>query len=106
MTNLSHCIIFVSDMSRSVQFYRDTLGLALKFESPEWSEFVGSGTTLALHAGGPSQPQPGSGPGPAPGGTCQPGFKVEDLDAVHARLIAKGVRCVRPPTMQDFGAKL
>jgi hypothetical protein len=26
-------------MTRSVAFYRDILGLSLKFESPGWSEF-------------------------------------------------------------------
>ena len=32
-------IVMVSDMSRSVGFYQGTLGLKLKFQSPEWSEF-------------------------------------------------------------------
>jgi catechol 2,3-dioxygenase-like lactoylglutathione lyase family enzyme len=39
----------VSDMSRSVAFYRDILGLPLKFQSPGWSEFQTGATTLALH---------------------------------------------------------
>ena len=34
---LNYAIIFVGDMKRSVTFYRDVVGLALKFESPEWS---------------------------------------------------------------------
>ena len=42
-------VIYVSDMERSVAFYRDILGLPLKFSSPGWSEFNNSGTTLALH---------------------------------------------------------
>src|SRR5712691_5735574 len=47
---LSYVIKFVSDMDRAVSFYSDTLGLALKFESPGWSEFLTGETTLALHA--------------------------------------------------------
>jgi catechol 2,3-dioxygenase-like lactoylglutathione lyase family enzyme len=39
-TKLSYAIKFVADMDRAVQFYRDTLGLSLKFQSPGWSEFV------------------------------------------------------------------
>ena len=37
---LGHVIKFVADMNRAVKFYRDVLGLPLKFESPGWSEFV------------------------------------------------------------------
>ena len=46
---LNYVIKFVADMNRAVKFYRDVLGLALKFESPDWSEFITGETTLALH---------------------------------------------------------
>jgi catechol 2,3-dioxygenase-like lactoylglutathione lyase family enzyme len=46
---VNYAIVFVSDMKRSVSFYRDRLGLPLKFESPGWSEFATEGATLALH---------------------------------------------------------
>ena len=46
---LNYVIKFVDDMDRAVKFHRDMLGLPLKFESPEWSEFVTGDTTLALH---------------------------------------------------------
>ena len=49
MVEFSHAIIFVSDMARSIAFYRDVLGLPLRFESPEWTEFETPGSTLALH---------------------------------------------------------
>ena len=39
-TQLSYAIKFVADMEKAVKFYRDVLGLQLKFESPGWSEFV------------------------------------------------------------------
>ncbi|PJF32830.1 MAG: glyoxalase, partial [Phototrophicales bacterium] len=32
---INYVIVFVSEMKRSVLFYRDILGLPLKFESPE-----------------------------------------------------------------------
>lgn len=35
---VSHAIVFVSDMQRSVAFYRDVVGLSLRFESPGWTE--------------------------------------------------------------------
>ena len=103
MLRLSHAIVFVGDMSRSVAFYRDLLGLSLRFESPEWSEFETGDTTLALHAAeAPSKPAHG----PPPAGACHVGLTVDDLDAFHARLVAQGVRCVRPPKLEQFGAKL
>src|SRR5215469_6412897 len=49
LQQLNYVIIFVSDMQRSVAFYRDLLGLPLKFSSPERTEFVTSTTTLARH---------------------------------------------------------
>ena len=49
MVEFSYVIVFVSDMARSVAFYRDVLGLPLEFESPKWTEFETPGTTVALH---------------------------------------------------------
>jgi len=35
---VSYAIVFVSDMKKSVAFYRDEIGLPLRFESPHWTE--------------------------------------------------------------------
>src|SRR5438067_224562 len=42
-------ILLVSDMKRSIKFYRDTLGMKLKERSKDWTEFSEGGTVLALH---------------------------------------------------------
>ena len=62
---VDYVMVVVSDMPRSVRFYRDTLGLPLKFESKEWTEFQTGTTTLALHGGGNAEAGPlrGSGRG-------------------------------------------
>ena len=100
MPNLTHAIVFVSDMARSVAFFQDILGLPLRFESPEWTEFETPGSTLALHlADGPAA----SSQSMAPAGQCQLGFSVEDIDAFHQDMIAKGVTCLQPPEEEDFG---
>ena len=49
---IDYTMIIVSDMQRSVEFYRDKLGIPLKFQTPEWTEFATGSTTLALHGGG------------------------------------------------------
>jgi catechol 2,3-dioxygenase-like lactoylglutathione lyase family enzyme len=36
-------------MERSKEFYKDILGLRIKYESPEWVEFLKDGAVLALH---------------------------------------------------------
>jgi lactoylglutathione lyase len=90
-------MVMVSNMEQSVQFYRDVLGLPLRFQSPDWTEFATEHVTLALHGGGIPQPPPSS-PGPPLAGRVSTGFHVDDLDAVYADLVGKGVRFVLPPT--------
>jgi lactoylglutathione lyase len=100
---VSHIIVFVSDMKRSVAFYRDVIGLQLKFDSPEWSEFATDGVTLGLHrADGPA---PLQGDDAVPAGSCRPGLHVDDLDAFHSRMIEHGVICTQQP-MDLFGARM
>lgn len=92
----THAMVNVSDMERSVRFYRDALGLSLRLHSPAWSEFDTGTTTLVLHAAGPpreSDPLP-----EPPSGTCALGFRVADVQAVHAELVRRSVRFVMPPT--------
>ena len=96
---LSYVIKFVADMNRAVKFYRDVLGLPLKFESPGWSEFVTGETTLALH--------PASEKNPA--GAVELGFTVADSQKFHQEMSAQGVQFSMfsmPPPKQDFGGLL
>lgn len=101
---VSYAIVFVSDMDRSVAFYRDVIGLPLRFESPGWTEFATGEATLALHASEPAGTGAGD-PEDLPAGRCRPGFEVEDLDAFHARVTGRGVSCVRDPETV-FGARV
>jgi lactoylglutathione lyase len=94
---VDYIMVNVSDMGRSVAFYRDTVGLQLKFESPGWSEFHTGSTTLALHAA-PAAEGNGGGPCGPIAGSCAMGFSVESLSAAHAELQARGARFVMPPT--------
>jgi lactoylglutathione lyase len=93
---IDYVMVNVSDMARSVAFYRDQLGIALRFESPGWSEFETGATQLALHGG-----KPGGSPAAEHAGTASLGFNVDDLDRVVADLEARGVRFVMPPKTQE-----
>jgi predicted enzyme related to lactoylglutathione lyase len=92
----SYVIEFVADMDRAVKFYRDTLGLPLKFQSPEWSEFATGETTLGLH--------PASEKNAA--GKIEMGFNVSDLTKFYDEMRARGVKFPMPPKKQDFGGVL
>ncbi len=92
---LTYVMKFVADMDAAVAFYRDTLGLTLKFQSPDWSEFATGDTTLALHAASERNPA----------GQCELGFGVDDIEAFHREKSAQGVVFTRPPT-DEHGTKL
>ncbi len=101
---INYSIVFVSDMQRSVAFYRDVVGIPLKFESPGWTEFVTEGATLALHKGdaptadGPTQ-------GAEQAGQCRAGFQAPNLDEFHKRMTEHNVPCVQEPT-ETFGVRI
>ena len=96
---VDYIIITVSDMMRSIRFYRDKLGLAVKFELEDWTEFQTGTTTLALHGGG--TPQASSTideQGKAYAGTCSIGFTVDNVEKIFEDLKSKGVNFIMPPT--------
>src|SRR5580704_6800011 len=84
---LSYVIKFVADMNRAVKFYRDVLGLDLKFASPGWSEFATGETTLALHAASEKNPA----------GSVELGYAVDDLQAFYTARETSGVRFTEAP---------
>ena len=92
---LGYSIKFVADMNKAVHFYKDTLGLTLKFSSPDWTEFATGETSLALHISSELNP---------PGGV-QLGFWVPDIQAAYEEMQAKGVTFTQPPT-ELHGQKL
>jgi lactoylglutathione lyase len=99
-SKVDYVMVNVSDMSRSVAFYRDVLGLPLKFESPGWSEFQTGATTLALHHVPARVGAQGRAPAEPAAGTCSIGFSVEDIEATHRELVERGARFVLAPTDQ------
>lgn len=99
LQNPERFVIYVSDMQRSTAFYRDTLGLPLKFTSPGWTEFNNTGTPLALHrhlAGEQQAPQ-------ATAGHATLLFVVDDLQATFEALKQAGVHFASEPQTQPTG---
>lgn len=90
---IQYSILFVSEMARSVAFYRDVVGLPLSFETPHWTEFATDGATLALHLADSSVDALPTRAAPQ----CRPGFQVDILEPFHARMLDHGVVCLDPP---------
>jgi len=99
-----YLLVYVSDMQRSVAFYRDILGLPLRFTTPGWSEFETGSVTLALHRGGDERlPEHGGRP---PAGVAQLGFVVENIQVAYEDLKARGANFSLPPQKQVTGNTL
>jgi catechol 2,3-dioxygenase-like lactoylglutathione lyase family enzyme len=46
---ISAVILLVSNMEKSIEFYKDVLGMEVKQQAEDWVEFSKHGTVLALH---------------------------------------------------------
>jgi lactoylglutathione lyase len=84
---LTYAIKYVADMERAIAFYRDKLGLELRFESPFWTEFSTGDTVLALH---PASEENGA-------GAVELGFAVDDLGEFYMRRQELGIEFTREP---------
>jgi lactoylglutathione lyase len=101
-----YIMVFVSDMGRSVTFYKEALGLKLRSESPEWTEFDAGDAIVALHGGG-AERETQKGSETVYAGTCALGFYVKDLDKSFRELRSKGVTfTMRPSVRRGEGIKL
>jgi lactoylglutathione lyase len=101
-------VLFVQDLARCVEFYRDTLGLQVTESTPELASFqmenvyfllmqvsaaahmISEEANILKIEGGPR-------------GLLAAG--VEDVDAAYETLKAKGVTFLRPPTDQSWGLR-
>src|SRR5947208_6921628 len=99
-----YIVVYVSDMSRSTAFYRDVLGLPMRFTSPGWTEFNTGTVTLALHRTGETKLPPSQGRPPA--GQAHLGFVVDDLQGTYEALTAQDVYFSLPPQLQPTGRTL
>lgn len=90
-------VIFINDMERAVQFYRDILGFKLLYQAGEhWAALdAGNGLMIGLHPKSEANPKPGT------HGAISVGFQVTSPIAdIVAILKARGVK-FRGPIIQD-----
>jgi catechol 2,3-dioxygenase-like lactoylglutathione lyase family enzyme len=94
-------VITVADIGASLAFYRDSLGFAVKVETPEWVELQGGSGGLALHAGGERVES-----ATRAAGRVNFSLRVDDLEATCESLRERGVEFIMGPTPQEFGVTM
>ena len=83
--------IHVEDLTASIAFYRDVLGLPLLGQGEEWAHFdAGEGTLLEVFTGGKSTSEPKR----PDQQSIVVGLRVEDLHRAVTELKQKGVRFI------------
>jgi catechol 2,3-dioxygenase-like lactoylglutathione lyase family enzyme len=97
VTKVNVVYLYVSDMERSVAFYRDLLGIALEGDE-DWQEATLGGLRFALH-------HTHEGIGELSAGTVHLNFEVEDVDDAADRLRAAGI-AAEESMRDEWGAAL
>jgi lactoylglutathione lyase len=99
-------VLFVADLDRAKAFYRDTLGLGIKFEDQDSAALELEPTMLHLLSIAGAQDLLSNEVVAVRHPTVS-SFQlvafVEDVDALYADLVARGVEFVRKPTDRSWG---
>ena len=85
LTKISNIILRVEDLERSLEFYRDRLGMTVQGVGETFAFLDGGGLTLALNAIGDTMKD-------HPPGLVEVVFEVDDVDAVYLALTRAGVQ--------------
>ena len=95
---IAYVNIYVSELSKAVEFYRDTLGLEFTVSDSEhgYASFKAGPISLGLAVAGEDHPE-------LVGVHTGVGFNTPDLDADHRRLAALGVEFPMSPSRQPWG---
>ncbi len=80
-------MLMAQDMDRGIAFYRDVIGLELKFSSQHWTELAWGDLIIALHGGGTGAFQ-----------KTGLGFQVADIEAACQEVAAGGGKILLPPS--------
>ena len=96
---MHHVLLTVADLPRSVQFYRDVLGMQLNYSTANFAMLrAGSfGVALSTH------PWEFEKKGEPKGIGMIPHFTTANMDEFAARLRENGVSWLRAPVRESFG---
>jgi catechol 2,3-dioxygenase-like lactoylglutathione lyase family enzyme len=100
-------ILFVADLARSKTFYRDELGLEVQFEDDESVGFKINGLAFIVLQVDRAHVQLQGEPTATPraGATAFLTSFTDDVDALHADLVERGIDFFQDPTDQPWGVR-
>jgi len=107
LTLLDYVVLIVDDLDRALVFYTEVLGLRLGHRSGDFAQLDTGATRLSFYTreamvktiGFSLQPPAQDAPG------FEIGFKVPDVDAAFAELVAQGASPVTSPTTRPWGQR-
>src|ERR671917_1582372 len=100
LDRIAYCVLYVADLEGMARFYGQTLGLRGSERNERFVAFGGSGTPLALEAGGP----PVAGPRAKEQNPMLLQFAVADIDEAIGELAARGVEIEGGVRRGPYGA--
>lgn len=103
MRRIDYVIWYVAALDRSIAFYRDVVGMELRFTGEGYAEFVTENTKFALFERARLGELIGRAGGTAPCGEV--GFLVEDVDAQADRLRDAGAAILTGPVDRPWGER-
>ena len=99
---VDYVILYVSDLQRSIAFYRDVAGMAFKFADSGYAEFATEGTKFALYERARLPGLIGT-EGVAGGPFGEVAFLVEDVDAEAERVRGTSAAILSGPVDRPWG---
>jgi lactoylglutathione lyase len=105
--NVGAIILFVADLERSKVFYRELLGLSVEFEDEDSAGFKIEGLVFIVLQADRARLQLQGEPTVTPraGATAFLTTFTEDVDALHADLVERGIRFFQRPADQAWGMR-
>jgi predicted enzyme related to lactoylglutathione lyase len=82
----TYFMLMAADVTRGASFYKKVFGLKPGFESPDWTELMQNGTTVALHGGGNTAER-----------DTGLGFYVDDIQAACRAVASAGGKIAKQP---------
>jgi lactoylglutathione lyase len=107
LQSVDYVVLIVESLDRSLAFYSDVLGLALKHRSGSFAQLDTGTTRLALYERSAMAATLGArldAPDPA-APAFELGFKVGDVDGAFREILAAGAPAVAPPTDRFWGQR-
>ena len=107
LTGVTAITLFVDDLAAAREFYGRTFGLPVMFEDGASAVFNFGNTLINLldSAEAPGLIGPASVADRSAGARAQFTITVEDVDAAHAELVARGVEFVNGPMDRPWGIR-